>query len=105
MGTLRVAHSLIWPNFCIPMPPKFTACRIRHISVVRVFAVHSQVLHALDIPGGSQGFYSTAHVAARRDFNSSSLVTQPLVLSFDFVPSSTTVWGMLSYLGKWAQQW
>lgn len=70
-----------------------------------MLAVHSQVLHVLDIPGGSQRFYSTAHVASRRDFSFSSLVTQPLGLSFDFVPSSTTVWGMLSYLGKWAQQW
>lgn len=87
------------------MPPKPTAGRIRLISVVRVLAVHSQVLHVLDIPGGSQRFYSTAHVAARRDFSFSSLVTQPLGLSFDFDPSSTTVWGMLSYLGKWAQQW
>ena len=88
VGAKEAAQTLVWPNPCMYVPTEPTAAKARPvsaaISAARTLVVLSDVSQAQNLGGRQQSCNSLVGVAVRRDFSSSSLVTQPLGLSWGF---------------------
>lgn len=86
MGALEAAQILIYFYLSAYMLTKPTDAKTRPISALGAL-IHSEVPQVLSLQS-QHGGKSVAAAAISRDFSSSSLVAQSLVLRCDFNPTS-----------------
>ena len=80
-------NSDIWPNHHVYVPTKPAAAKARPISAAGVLVVHLDILQMLNLGSYRQRCNFVVCAAVRRNFSSSSLVTQPLGLNCGFSPT------------------
>ena len=88
VGAVEAAQTLAWPNPHVYLPTKPTAAKASPVTAARAVVVLPDVSQALNLGSCQWRCNSAVHAAARRDFSSPSIVTQPLGLSCGFSPTS-----------------
>ena len=88
MVAMEVSQTLAWPNPCVYMPINPTDAKARPVSAAGALVDISDISQVLNLGSCQWRCNSAFHAAMRRDFSSSSLVTQLLELSCGFSHSS-----------------
>ena len=91
LGAMEAAQTLAWPSPHIYVPTKPTAAKARPVPAAGTLVVLSDILQALNLGSCQWRCNSAVCTAVKRDFSSSSLVTQPLGLGCSFSPTSACV--------------